>query len=275
LVGWTRNLHAHIFTDYSDGAIFGPKSSMCVDMMHLDMAGFAFIPEEKYCVAHLLRERGDSIGLCYDFGDRWFHEIIVEDILDPEESTGAVVILGGSGMCPPENSQGNPNWIRMIHTLENGGMREQGKILDQIFNEVNYIERGWKRNEFDLDRFDLDDARSAVMKALNSNGSIAGRAYTMPLGGPPVKSLAEMMMHRGQAVTRTYDTASVGPHGGYWEETISTKRDNIRKTACAGCGSPHDLKVCVRCRQRYYCSKTCQKTHWKELHKFECESLKK
>lgn len=175
--------------------------------------------------------------------------------MDPDESTGKVVVLEGSGMCPPENKQGNSNWKRMVNSIENGTISEQRRVLDEIFSEVNYVERGWKRSEFDLDKFDLEDARKAVVDALNSHGSVAGRGFTTRLGEGA--TLAEMMRQKGQTIKRTPDV--LNPSSGYWEETVSTKRDNLRKTACANCGSPNDLKVCVLCRQRYYCSKDCQK----------------
>lgn len=179
----------------------------------------------------------------------------MEKILTPEESTGKVIVLEGSGMCPPENKQGNSNWKRMINLIENGTMSEQRRILDEVFSEVNYVERGWKRSEFDVDKFDVEDARRAVANALNSHGSVAGRGFTTRLSEG--NTLAEMMRQKGQAIKRTPDI--LNPTGGVWEETISTKRDNLRKSACANCGSPNDLKVCDLCRQRYYCSRACQK----------------
>lgn len=36
LMGFTRNYHCHVFTDFKDGAQFGPKGCQSVDMMHID-----------------------------------------------------------------------------------------------------------------------------------------------------------------------------------------------------------------------------------------------
>lgn len=40
---------------------------------------------------------------------------------------------------------------------------------------------------------------------------------------------------------------------------------------CAACKKAAETK-CTNCRKVFYCSKECQKKHWKE-HKFECKSL--
>lgn len=44
------------------------------------------------------------------------------------------------------------------------------------------------------------------------------------------------------------------------------------KITCAGCGSAKgDLKTCSRCKAFCYCSKECQKKHWKEGHQKDCK----
>ena len=46
----------------------------------------------------------------------------------------------------------------------------------------------------------------------------------------------------------------------------------LREPECAFCHSKTDnLKRCTGCKRVFYCSKTCQKQHWKE-HKPECQS---
>jgi hypothetical protein len=38
-MGWVRNYHGYLFTDPTDGAMFGPAGSNAIDMMHMDMRG--------------------------------------------------------------------------------------------------------------------------------------------------------------------------------------------------------------------------------------------
>lgn len=45
----------------------------------------------------------------------------------------------------------------------------------------------------------------------------------------------------------------------------------MRKDECDGCGASCDqLLKCARCGSVRYCSKACQKAHWKEEHKADC-----
>ena len=42
---------------------------------------------------------------------------------------------------------------------------------------------------------------------------------------------------------------------------------------CVMCFAKHvKLMRCKRCKRVEYCGRTCQKTHWKNEHKFICES---
>lgn len=45
---------------------------------------------------------------------------------------------------------------------------------------------------------------------------------------------------------------------------------NPAKSICANCGAFCDLQMCARCREVGYCSKECQKVHWKAGHKQQC-----
>jgi hypothetical protein len=33
--GWMRHYHGYLFTDFRDGALFGPKGSQAIDMMRM------------------------------------------------------------------------------------------------------------------------------------------------------------------------------------------------------------------------------------------------
>jgi hypothetical protein len=49
-----------------------------------------------------------------------------------------------------------------------------------------------------------------------------------------------------------------------------TTSDERAYMTCMECGSTSSLKVCGRCQLAWYCSKTCQRAHWKTIHKYEC-----
>lgn len=63
--------------------------------------------------------------------------------------------------------------------------------------------------------------------------------------------------------------------------TMTIKPENLcisRKTGCCqGCMLTFDIKQldkCSRCRLARYCSRRCQKDHWKAVHKEDCELLR-
>ncbi|KAJ3493076.1 hypothetical protein NLJ89_g11097 [Agrocybe chaxingu] len=56
--------------------------------------------EEEYKLARFIRHK---ISCLYDFGDQWFFKIEIQKIYPLEESTGAIEIIDGKGMCPGEN----------------------------------------------------------------------------------------------------------------------------------------------------------------------------
>ncbi|KAF8586097.1 hypothetical protein K439DRAFT_1632012 [Ramaria rubella] len=274
VMGWTRNLHTHVFTDYSDGALFGPKESTSVDMVHLDLMGFGYVPEEKWSIAHLLRKAGDKIGWLYDFGDKWYHIILVEEICSLDESSGAVYLIDGSGACPRENGSGNRTWVEDIKKFESGDRGDREDVLKDTFFAPNYEERPWiTRKNFTIDQFDIGRARAAVKQALDSKGSVARGAKTffMPLGPDPDGSQVRppLKKHEKLQKTTTNDDCI-----GHFEEVVSMKRDSKATAACANCGSPHSLKLCARCKQIFYCSMDCQRAHWREKHRAECKGKK-
>jgi len=271
-MGWDRCLHVHFFTDFTDGSLFGPRDAKFVDMVHIDLsAGGGWVDENKWCLAHLAREVGQTFGFEYDLGDQYRHEVLVEEILGAEESNGAIQILGGSGAPPMENGNGNIPWREMLEKYEKGTRREKNDVLSEIFNSVNYQDREWKLVSWSPDWFDIEDARMAVAKALDSPMSIPGKQYVSPLVEGAGSNLG-FGLKKKEALLRTVDSDL---SGGFFEEVVSTKRDNIRASACAQCGNPNNLRLCTGCKKRYYCSKECQKIHWKELHKFQCEALKR
>ncbi|KAF9029480.1 hypothetical protein BDZ89DRAFT_1065450 [Hymenopellis radicata] len=280
LMGWVRNFHGHLLTDYRDGTQFGPKKSKAIDMMHLDLSGYGYLNEDEFCIAHLLAKTGDAMKYQYDLGDHNDHDIQVEHILPLESSAGAVKVLAGSGICPMENSEGNAQWAKKLETLKSGSPKEKQEAMKAIYSSPNYRDRGWNlRRSFDADYFDLAETQKAVMTALGTKGSFpeGAKMFVMPtsLEGFFVGPRAHARGKTSRKVT-TEITAPVNAESwGYFEELKKEGRDKITNTACAACGSPHDLKICAGCRQRFYCSAACQKGHWKSTHKQECEDLQK
>ncbi|KAI0708214.1 MM3350-like domain-containing protein [Cerioporus squamosus] len=257
LWGWVRNLHAHTFHDVKDGAMFGPKDCNSIDIMHhMDNAGYAYIPEESYCIAHILREAGDVMFYHYDFGDNWFLDIKVEDIAPVESSTGAVVVLAGrGGRLPDGDRMGTWDWQEPAHVLLRP-LRHRGVPRRGARRARQQGEPPVREQDFITP---IGEGSLEQLLHLNQVSSRLGISF---------KNLK-----KGTAVVQTL----TGPNGEqFLEEGVNTsRRDNPANTACARCGSPHRLKACGRCGQRFYCGKECQTNHWKEKHKLDCKNPKK
>nr|GAT48496.1 predicted protein [Mycena chlorophos] len=275
LMGWVRNFHAHILTDFRDGAQFGPKNSGAIDMMHLDLSAYDFLNEDHYCLAHLVAKVGDAFQYEYDLGDHFRHDITVEKILPLEESYGRVQILAGSGICPMENGKGNQTWAEHIDTLTKPGSTpaKRRELLSEIYTSPNYVQYGWtKRPKFDPDYFDLAETTNAVMSALGTKLSYPSGAkkFMMPLRPEGLESDPRTVLLNREGKSTREITVDPDSAFGFYEEFKKDGRDSRRATACAACGNPNDLKACSGCGMRFYCGQVCQRAHWKSTHKREC-----
>ncbi|KAF8902720.1 MM3350-like domain-containing protein [Mucidula mucida] len=237
LMGWVRNFHGHLLTDYLDGTQFGPKKSKAIDMMHLDLSGYGYLNEDEFCVAHMLAKTGDVMKYQYDLGDHNDHDIELEYILPLESSTGAVKVLAGSGICPMENSEGNAQWAKKLETLKNGSPKEKQEAMKAINSSPNYRERGWNlRRNFDPDYFDLAETQKAVMTALGTKGSFTegAKMFVMPtsLEGFFVDSREHARGKISRKVTTEITATMNKDSWGYFEELKKDGRDKFTNTAC-------------------------------------------
>ncbi len=79
----------------------------------------------------------------YDFGDSWRHELLVEQILPPEEGVRYPVCLGGERACPPEDCGGI------------GGYAEVSRVLETPTDPEYEEMRVWVGMRFNPEAFDL------------------------------------------------------------------------------------------------------------------------
>ncbi|GAQ81064.1 hypothetical protein KFL_000690420 [Klebsormidium nitens] len=266
LMGWVRNYHGYVFCDRREGACFGPKDSNAIDMMHVNFSYFYLMDDKRYKLGDLLTEKGARLGWTYDIGDMWRHELEVEDILSPEESTGACELLEGSGRCPPEDGHGNVRYNKTLQILKNKKHPEYRKKLAECGEACNVTGR------FDFTEFNLAERQQALKEALASTASTqsGSKMYTTQLGGfgGNLGDLLRGRVGKGQRVVENLQGFSNGPT---LTETISTRADKKDLSLCANCGKPDAQSRCGRCRVLRYCSKECQTLHWKEgRHKLAC-----
>ncbi|GJE93646.1 zf-MYND domain-containing protein [Phanerochaete sordida] len=273
LFGLVRNLHAHIFQDFSDGSQFGPRDSNAIDVIHhLDKTGYAYIPDDEYTLAHFLRKPGDELGYLYDFGDNWHFLIKVAEIAPVEESTGKVVVLGGTGAHPPDGVA-SWRWIDLMQKVD-ASAKDRKAALDVLYESSGYAGQRWDPH-FDFAEFSVPATQRAVAAAVASKLSVPGGAKhfsALLAAGADDALVYPSTLKKGQRLVRTpVPRADGAPARVFMEEGVAQeRRDNPANTACANCGSPHGLKACSGCKQRYYCSRSCQRANWAQGHKKVC-----
>ncbi|HWE58610.1 MAG TPA: plasmid pRiA4b ORF-3 family protein [Solirubrobacteraceae bacterium] len=92
--GWT-DTHLHSF-EYEGVRIGVPDPEWeddCADETETALAGVLLGPK-------------DRIRYTYDFGDDWEHDIVLEQVIDPNADDRRPLLVTGKGACPPEDCGG-------------------------------------------------------------------------------------------------------------------------------------------------------------------------
>ncbi|MGA2927783.1 MAG: plasmid pRiA4b ORF-3 family protein [Solirubrobacteraceae bacterium] len=87
-LGW-ENYHMHVFS-FGEGEFGVPDPEL----------GFS---DERKVTLGELTDIGARFRYTYDFGDNWEHEILVEDLLEPDPDVHYPVLVAAKGACPPED----------------------------------------------------------------------------------------------------------------------------------------------------------------------------
>jgi hypothetical protein len=90
----------------------------------------------------------------YDFGDSWYHEILLENCSDVEPGTEYPVCVDGKRACPPEDCGGIWGYPEFVQAIENPDDERHEELLE------------WIGGEFDPEAFDPARATKAMKKGL-------------------------------------------------------------------------------------------------------------
>lgn len=131
-MGWTDS-HMHQFV--ADGVCYGqPDPDFDFDV----------VSERRTRLHDVVSGVQDKFSYEYDFGDGWEHEILVEDILQPEPRTRYPRCLKGKRNCPPEDVGGPWGYADFLEALRNADHPEHEEYL------------AWIGGSFDPEAFDLE-----------------------------------------------------------------------------------------------------------------------
>lgn len=116
-LGW-ENYHMHVFT-FADEE-FGVRDP---ELGHAD--------ERKVTLGELT-DIGARFRYTYDFGDDWEHEILVEDLLDPDPETHYPTLVASKGACPPEDCGGTWGYANLKAILADPSHDEHQDMLEWL-----------------------------------------------------------------------------------------------------------------------------------------------
>jgi hypothetical protein len=140
--GWDGS-HLHVFeTPFGDFGTDGPE--------------LGHEPTDEVSLAQVLAGEGEKITYLYDFGDDWRHEILVEKVLDPDESVTYPRCTGGRRATPPEDCGGISSYADLLDVLADPAHPEHRNSLEWLGLD--------SATEFDPAAFD----GPAITKALSS-----------------------------------------------------------------------------------------------------------
>ena len=88
----------------------------------------------------------------YDFGDGWWHEILIEKILPPQEKVRYPVCLAGKRACPPEDCGGPPGYAEFLEAIRDSNHERHEELLE------------WIGGSFDPDAFDLNQINTQLRR---------------------------------------------------------------------------------------------------------------
>ena len=97
---------------------------------------------------------GDRLAYWYDFGDDWWHDIIVESLDRADPALTYPRCVNGRRAAPPEDSGGPWGFVELMRALSDEKHPEHEMYLDWMeqIGEVAY----------DPERFDLDATNEAL-----------------------------------------------------------------------------------------------------------------
>jgi len=80
----------------------------------------------------------------YDFGDSWYHKILIEKILLLDTKKNYPVCIKGKRACPPEDCGGESGYYYFLEAIQDPDHPEHEEMLE------------WEGGSFDPEAFDID-----------------------------------------------------------------------------------------------------------------------
>jgi hypothetical protein len=108
------------------------------------------VTDEQRARLEAVAPAGTLITYQYDFGDSWYHDINVEDVLPADAEQRYPLCLAGGGGCPPEDCGGAWGYAELLEVLADPDHEEHESMLE------------WVGGAFDAEHFDLAAVNDAL-----------------------------------------------------------------------------------------------------------------
>lgn len=148
VMGW---LHSHLHLFEIDGWVIA-------DETHFNELGDSGYIETRVMVAELLPTVGMRCSYQYDFGDDWWHDLVLEATVPVAVRRSYPFCLDGAGTCPPEDVGG-------IYGLQNF-LDAMGDPYHDEYEE--YLE--WWGKPFDRAAFDVYEVNRRLQQGYDWHG---------------------------------------------------------------------------------------------------------
>lgn len=140
-MGWD-GVHLYEFSVGSE--TWGPPAPAGEDW------GDATNDDRKATLAELAPHRGSKLKYLYDMGDSWLHQLVVEQIVEPEPKQRYPLCVEGKRACPPEDCGGVAGFYNLLEVLADPKHPEHKELAE------------WVGGEFDPEAFKLDGVNQAL-----------------------------------------------------------------------------------------------------------------
>lgn len=143
VMGW-QDYHLHRFEIEGE--------SYSVISREADMLGDDFIDEKKVRLNRVIPGEKFKFAYEYDFGDSWYHTILVEKILQPKEELKHPICLKGKRSAPQEDCGGTSGYVHVLRAFRNPKHPDHEDIM-------NWLEEG-----YDPERFNVHEVNERLIK---------------------------------------------------------------------------------------------------------------
>ena len=85
----------------------------------------------------VIADKGDQFKYEYDFGDGWYHDIVVEDFLTIDQELKYPTCIDGELHCPPEDCGGIGGFYQMLEIIKDKKNPEYKEMKQWLGRQYN------------------------------------------------------------------------------------------------------------------------------------------